>query len=106
MRILFYIVQKEFLQIFRNKAILPILTVIPIVQLILLSFAASNEIKNVNITIVDQDHSSYSRLLVSKIQASDRFTIVNAPIDQKSADKDLQSSEADIVLTVPAFFER
>jgi ABC-2 type transport system permease protein len=106
MRILFYIVQKEFLQIFRNKAILPLLTVIPIVQLILLSFAASNEIKNVNITIVDQDHSSYSRLLGSKIQASDRFTIVNVPIDQKSADKDLQSSKADVVLTIPAFFER
>ncbi len=106
MRILFYIIQKEFLQIFRNKAILPILTVIPVVQLILLSFAASNEIKNVNITIVDQDHSSYSRLLISKIQASERFTIVNAPMDQKEADKDLQSSDADIVLTIPSFFER
>ena len=106
MKVLFYIVQKEFLQIFRNKAILPLLTVIPIVQLILLSFAASNEIKNVNITIVDQDHSSYSRLLISKIQASDRFTIVNTPVDQKNADKDLQSSMADIVLTIPAFFER
>lgn len=106
MRILFYIIQKEFLQIFRNKAILPILTVIPIVQLILLSYAASNEIKNVNITIVDQDRSGYSRLLVSKIQSSDRFTIVNAPIALKEADKDLQSSEADIVLTIPSFFEK
>lgn len=106
MRILIYIIQKEFLQIFRNKAILPILTVIPIVQLILLSFAASNEIKNVNITIVDHDISSYSRLLISKLKASDRFTIVNAPFDEKQADKDLQSSEADIVLTIPPFFER
>ena len=106
MNVLLYIIQKEFLQIFRNKAILPILTVIPIVQLILLSYAASNEIKNVNITIVDQDLSSYSRLLISKIQASDRFSIVNAPFDQKSADNDLQSSVADIVLTIPAFFER
>ena len=106
MRILRYIIQKEFLQIFRNKAILPILTVIPIVQLILLSFAASNEIKNVNITIVDQDISEYSRLLISKITASDRFTIVNTPFSQSQADHDLQSSEADIVLTIPAFFER
>ena len=104
MRILIYIIQKEFLQIFRNKAILPILTVIPIVQLILLSFAASNEIKNVNITIVDQDISNYSRLLISKIKASDRFTIVNAPFNQKQADEDLQSSASDIVLTIPPFF--
>ncbi len=106
MRILLYIIQKEFLQIFRNKAILPILTVIPIVQLILLSFAATNEIKNVNLTIVDQDHSEYSRLLISKIRASERFTLVNAPPDIKAADRDLQSSVADIVLTIPAFFER
>lgn len=106
MRILFFIVQKEFLQIFRNRAILPLLTLIPIVQLILLSFAASNEIKNVNITIVDQDHSGYSRLLISKIKASERFTVVNAPNNQEEADDNLQSNEADIVLTIPAFFER
>ncbi|MBI1227015.1 MAG: ABC transporter permease subunit [Bacteroidetes bacterium] len=106
MRRLLFIIQKEFIQIIRNKAILPMMTVVPIVQLILLSYAANNEVKNVNIVLIDQDHSSYSRLLVSKIQASDHFTIVAAVPSQKQGDDLLQGGEADVVLAIPPNFER
>ncbi len=106
MRRLFFIIQKEFIQIFRNKAILPMMTVVPIVQLIVLSFAASSEVKNVNLAIIDQDHSGYSRLLVGKVQASDRFTLVAAPLSAKEGDEHLQSGEADVVLTIPPDFEK
>ncbi|HFA50730.1 MAG TPA: ABC transporter permease [Bacteroidetes bacterium] len=106
MRRLFFIIQKEFIQIFRNKAILPMMTVLPIIQLIVLSYAANNEVRNVDIAIVDQDHSSYSRLIIGKIQASDRFTIVEAPLSAKRGDDLLQSGGADIILTVPPAFEK
>jgi len=45
MKIIGYIIQKEFKQIFRNKAMLPIIFVIPFIQLIILSNAATFEIK-------------------------------------------------------------
>ncbi|MCF8243808.1 MAG: ABC transporter permease [Saprospiraceae bacterium] len=106
MRRLLFIIQKEFIQIIRNKAILPMMTVLPIVQLILLSYAANNEVKNVNIVLIDQDHSSYSRLLVSKVQVSDHFTIVAAVPSHKQGDDLLQGGEADVVLTIPPNFER
>ena len=106
MRRLLFIIQKEFIQIFRNKAILPMMTVVPLMQLIILSFAASSEVKNVNVAIIDHDHSSYSRLLVGKVQASDRFTIVAAPLSAKGGDEGLQSGEADVVLTIPPNFEK
>lgn len=106
MRRLFYIIQKEFIQIFRNKAMLPMMTVLPIIQLIVLSFAANSEVKNVNIAIVDQDHSAYSRLLIGKIQASDRFTIVDAPLSAQVGNELLQDGSADIILTVPPDFEK
>lgn len=106
MRQLFFIIQKEFIQIFRNKAILPMMTVLPIVQLILLSYAANNEVKNVNVSIIDLDQSSFSRLLVGKVQASDRFTTVAAPLAGKLGDDQLQRGEADIVLSIPPHFER
>ena len=79
MRRLLYIIQKEFIQIFRNKAILPMMTILPIVQLIVLTYAADSEVKNVRLAIVDQDHSAYSRQLVQKIQVSDRFILVDVP---------------------------
>ena len=106
MRRLLFIIQKEFIQIIRNKAILPMMTVLPIIQLIVLSFAATNEVKNVRISLVDQDHSSISRLLIGKIQASDRFTLVQMPPDRERAEMDLQSGEADIVLVLPPGLER
>lgn len=106
MRRLSFIIQKEFIQIFRNKAILPMMTILPIVQLILLSYAANNEVKNVRLAIVNQDHSAYARLLIQKIHHSDRFILLGSPASTKVATTMMQNGEADIVLTVPPQFEK
>ncbi len=106
MRKLFYIVQKEFIQIFRNKAILPLMTVVPIMQLIILSYAASNEVKNVQLAVVNQGNSEYSRLLISKIKNSDRFILMDNPSSVKIADGMMQGGNADIILTIPPQFEK
>lgn len=103
---LLYIIQKEFIQIFRNKAILPMITVAPIVQMIVLSFAATNEVKNVQLAIIDQDHSMYAHRLVEKIRISDRFHIVALPSAVQQGDDLLQAGAADILLTIPSQFER
>ncbi|MBC6995097.1 ABC transporter permease [Neolewinella lacunae] len=106
MRRLLYIVQKEFIQILGNKAMLPLMTVLPIIQLILLSFAADNEVKNVNISITDLDHSQLSRQLIGQITASERFTLIGAPPATRLADEDLLAGTADIVLNIPPAFEQ
>jgi len=103
---LLYIIQKEFIQIFRNKAMLPMMTVLPIIQLILLSFAANNEVRNVRLAIVDQDHSAYARQLVEKVQVSDRFILVDMPPSHQLADDLMQSGDVEIVLTIPPDFEK
>ncbi len=106
MRKLLYIVQKEFVQIFRNKAILPLLFIAPIAQLIVLSFAATNEVKDVKLAIVNQDKSSTSIQLIEKIRVADRF-ILSAMLDaHKQADKMLQDGSADIALVIPPNFEQ
>ena len=106
MRKLIYIVQKEFIQIFRNKALLPIMTIAPIVQLIVLSFAADNEVRNVNLAIVTQDRSSFARLLIAKIEQSQRFKLLTLPPSTAQATDLMQRGQADIVLTIPYRFER
>ena len=106
MRRLLFIIQKEFIQIFRNRAILPLITVVPVIQLVVLSFAANNEVKNVNVAIVNLDQSSYSRQLIGKIQASDRFTLVDAPLSVTKADRLMQQGAVDIVLVIPNQFEK
>jgi ABC-2 type transport system permease protein len=106
MRRLLFIIQKEFIQIIGNKAMLPMMTILPIFQLLLLSFAADSEVKNVNITITDLDQSQFSRQLVGQITASDRFTLINAPLATHISDHDLLAGEADIILNIPPNFER
>lgn len=106
MQRLIHIIRKEFIQIIRNRSMLPLMTVLPLVQLIVLSYAANNEVRNVRLAIVDLDHSAYARRLSKKIQVSDRFLLVDAPPSSKHGDELMQNGTVDIVLTIPSQFER
>ena len=106
MRIIFLIVIKELKQVFRNKAMLPLLTILPIVQLILLSMAATNEVKNISLAIKDDDHSSYSRLLLDKMTASGYFVLTDNVVSEEQGQYLLESEKADLILNIPVNFER
>ncbi|NNE45882.1 MAG: ABC transporter permease [Rhodothermales bacterium] len=106
MRTLLYILQKEFLQIFRNRAMLPIIFVMPVIQLIILGNAATFEVRQIEVSVVDMDRSATSRLLVSKIEASGYFKIVEQPGSEHSAGEALLSGDADMVMQIPRHFER
>ena len=82
------------------------MTILPIVQLLLLSNAASNDVKNVNLVLVDRDQSQTSRLLKGKIEASNEFSIVAYPAGNSQAMPYLQANKADIVLEIPSGFEK
>ena len=70
MKVLRFILQKEFKQIFRDKTILAMMLALPTIQLIVLPLAMNFDVNNVNLAVVDHDHSSYSQKLISKILVS------------------------------------
>lgn len=105
MRTILVLIRKELLQVFRNKAMLPLLTVVPVVQLIVLSFAASNEVKDLKLAVYDQDHSAYSQRLTHKFMASTYFQLSGTPQNLQDAEALLQKDEADIVLLIPSGME-
>lgn len=106
MRTIFFILQKEFLQIFRNRAMLPIIFLVPVVQLLILSFAANFEIKRLSVDVVDHDGSSWSRQLCDKLFASGYFKLHRQTYNAKEAYADLEANKADLILTIPPHFER
>lgn len=106
MRTVFFLLRKEFKQILRNRALLAMVMVIPIVQLILLPMAADYEIKNINIALVDHDHSSYSRKLITTISASGYFRITGYMPSYSAALKQIEADKADLILEIPTGFER
>jgi ABC-2 type transport system permease protein len=106
MRTIILLVQKEFLQILRNRTMLPILIVMPVIQLIILSFAATHDIKNISLAVTDYDRSTSSRLLVSKLTASGYFKLKAMPLSDDAAFDLIENDKADLVLTIPNNFER
>jgi ABC-2 type transport system permease protein len=106
MKIIVHILRKEFRQIFRNRAMLPILFVMPVVQLLILSFAATFEVRNIQLHIVDSDQSSYSRELAGKFLASDHFKLTGVSFSDKIARDEMQRSNTDVILHIPGHFER
>ena len=106
MKVLRFILQKEFRQIFRDKTILAMMFAVPIFQLIILPLAADFEVKNINIVYVDHDHSSYSEALIDKISASGYFKIIASPNSYKEGLKFIEKGSADLILEVPPGFER
>ena len=106
MRSLLFLLRKEFKQIFRNKALLPLIFVAPIMQLIILPFAADYEVKNINVSIVDHDHSPASQQLIAKMTASGYFRLTDYGQSFKEALKQIESEKADLILEIPTNFEK
>ena len=106
MKTILFIVQKEFRQIFRNKAMLPIIFVMPLMQLLILSNAASFEVKNIQFSYIDNDHSVASRALISKFQASSYFKIIESFDSKAKANQEMQKGKVDVILEIPNHFER
>lgn len=106
MRTIKFLLQKEFRQIFRNKAIMIIILAVPIVQLLILPLAANYEVKNINLCVVDNDHSDYSQKLVSKITSSGYFRLTGFNPSFKNAFKLIESDKADLILEIPHGFEQ
>jgi ABC-2 type transport system permease protein len=106
MKTILFIIQKEFRQIFRNKGMLPIIFVLPLIQLLILSNAASFEVQNIKFSYIDHDHSAASRELISKFEASKSFKIVNQFNTKTEANIEMQKGNVDIILEIPTHFER
>lgn len=104
-RILF-ILQKEFIQVFRTKSMIAIIFFMPVIQLLVLSNAATFEMKNIRLHVIDLDQSSRSRALISKFVASGYFQLEGYSFDFSSANRNLENANADIVIHIPPHFER
>ena len=85
---------------------LPIIFILPLLQLVILSNAASFEVKNIKFSYIDHDHSAASRELISKFQSSNYFNIVSEYPSKKEANLQMQKGKVDAILEIPIYFER
>lgn len=106
MRTLKFLLRKEFRQIFRDPAILRLILIMPVIQLLILPWAADYEIKKIKLAVVDHDHSGYSRQLINKITSSGYFILTDYSSSYEQSLEKIEHDKADLVLQIPAHFEK
>jgi ABC-2 type transport system permease protein len=104
MRTILYIVQKEFLQISRDKFLRGAIIMVPIIQMVILVYAATFEMKNIRIHFVDQDKSTVSTELMQKFTASPFFIPVALSANVEEGREALKKDKAGIVCVIPENF--
>lgn len=100
------LIRKEFRQIFRNKSILVIIFIAPLLQLLILPMAANYEVKNINLAVVDHDHSTVSRDLINDITSSGYFQLTYFGENYRAAFEKIEKENADLILEIPPNFEK
>ncbi len=106
LRTILYILQKEFTQVFRDKAILPIIFIMPVFQLLILSYAATFELKNTRFVTLDHDNSVQSKKLVAKFSGSSFFSYIGHAASYEEAEQAIKSNLADQILIIEPDFEK
>ena len=101
MRRLVFMIWKELLELRQDKRMLPIVFVAPILQLVVLGYAATTDVKNVPIVVVDGDRSTASRELVRTFDASPYFTVGSVVSSVNDITPYLEDGRAWMALSIP-----
>lgn len=103
---LFSIIRKEFIQIFRDPRTLGLILVMPIVQLFLLGYAATTDVKNVQIAIWDQNRTPESRALLDAFRAANYFTIDYEVRSEEDIQVLIERGDIRAALVIPPDYDR
>lgn len=98
---IFSIIRKEFIQISRDPRTLAITFIMPIMLLFLLGYAATNDVRNVPLVVLDQSASPQSRALLSAFRATDYFSLAYEANSQEELASFIDGGKARTGLIIP-----
>ena len=98
------LLKKEFGQLFKDRRLLPIIFVAPVLQLTFLGFAASLDVKNISMVLCDLDKTAESRAFIQRFSNSGYFTIEYATDDYNSIQQYVDNNKVNMALVIPVRF--
>ena len=101
-----YLIQKEFTQIHRNAFLPKLIVVFPIMIMCVMPWVMNMEVKNIKVTVVDNDRSTLSQQLVHSIEASNYFIFKGQQPTYRDALQEVEKSRADVVMVIPQDYSR
>jgi ABC-2 type transport system permease protein len=96
------IMRKEGLHIIRDPRTLVVIFLIPIIQMVLMGYAATTDIDNIGLVVLDGDHSPQSRSLISAYEAGGYFQIAGYVEREEEMAAYLDTGQARAALVIPA----
>ena len=106
MRSILELLRKEFRQIFRDRPMITIIFIVPIVQLLILAFAITTDVKHLKLAIVDYDKSQQSREIIHAFSHTERFDIVEFSDNLQDIDNQMRAWKIQAALVIPQNFSR
>ena len=94
---------KEFLELRQTPRLLGLIIVAPVLQLTMLGYAATTDVRHVPVVIADADRSTRSRQLLERFAGSPHFSVV-ADVAAADVERYLESGRAWLAIVVPAGF--
>lgn len=104
MRPIIALIRKEFQQVLLDRPMLMIIFVMPLIQLFLLGYAVTTDVRNLRLAVWDEDRSSLSRQTVAALQTSGYFNIALHARNRSEAEEAVQRGEADLAVLIPSNF--
>lgn len=101
-----FLLEKEFKLIRRNKILPRLIIIMPIMVMLILPLAADMEVRNINLAIVDADHSVASARFADKISSSGYFRLVHYAPSYDQAMKGIEQGTTEIIVEIPRDFQR
>ena len=95
------LIRKEFIQIMRDPRTLALIIVIPVMQLFLLGYSASSDVRNVPLVVFDQDRSAASRDLLDAYRAADYFALAYLVNSEDELRELIEFGQAGVGLIIP-----
>jgi ABC-2 type transport system permease protein len=96
-----FLMWKELIELRQDPRLFGIVVLAPIVQLFMLAYAATTDVRNVPLIVADADRSTASRELVSRFDASPSFSVVSVVASPDDIDPVLERGEAWLAVVVP-----
>ena len=97
-----HLMRKEFLELRQDPRLFGIVILAPLLQLTMLGYAATTDVRDVPMVVMDQDRSSAGRELITRFTASENFAVVETVPSTDGIDVYLDSGAAWMALTIPA----
>ena len=97
-----HLIRKEFLELRQDPRLFGIVIMAPLLQLTMLGYAATTDVRDVPMIVVDQDRSAESRDLISRFEASQNFVVVDSVSSLREVDRFLDHGDAWMALAIPS----